>query len=139
MKKIGAIVGLLALVSCLGAWFLFGDVEPAQDTAVYVIQMQGQKGPSYFLDLAPGLKLTDDLAKAKRFGKKKATCGLPRFNSNWLSATRRQRNERPSSWLQLISGVSLPASTIAFVRILDSLASMRKNQPSFYVHQAAHS
>ena len=69
MKKVGAVVCVLAVAGGLAGWLIFrGAAE--KEWKVYVIQLEGPKGTGYFQDLTPELKVTDDLAKAKRFDKK---------------------------------------------------------------------
>jgi hypothetical protein len=69
MKKVGAVVCVVAVIAGLAGWFIFRGTSE-KEWKVYVIQMEGPKGPGYFQDLNPELKVTDDLAKAKRFDKK---------------------------------------------------------------------
>jgi hypothetical protein len=69
MKKVGTVVSVLAVIASLAGWFIFKGI-PEKEWKVYVIQMPGPKGTGYFQDLNPDLKVTDDLAKAKRFDKK---------------------------------------------------------------------
>jgi hypothetical protein len=69
MKKVGAAVCVLAVIAGLAGWFI-SKGSPEKEWNVYVIQIPGPKGPGYFQDLNPDLKVTDDLAKAKRFDKK---------------------------------------------------------------------
>ena len=69
MKKVGAVVCVLAVIAGLAGWFIF-RASPDKEWKVYVIELPGPKGPGYFQDLTPELKVTDDLAKAKRFDKK---------------------------------------------------------------------
>jgi hypothetical protein len=69
MKKGLVFAGLFVVIAGLVGFFLFRG-GPTKESTVYVIQMEGPKGTGYFQDLAPELKLTDDMSKAKRFDKK---------------------------------------------------------------------